>query len=208
MQGKQTMTRRYVHADANLYSHIRTLRIAAGVLSVGLLAALLGWHSATTNQRVSIPPDLRYGGQVTLNSIHPWEVYNFTGYVWQQLNRCKQDCLSDYPGNLDRLTAFVTPAFKAWLRHDSVQRAAELKGRTRYLVPTPISSYQDSVISESPTSWNVLLDVELNEDIGGVPVKRLRVRFAIRVLYRPIDPESNPWGLLLDSLLGPPERIA
>ncbi len=201
------MKRRYVHADANLYSHIRTLRVVTFLLSAGLLVSLLGWHNATNNQRISIPPNLRYGSQLTLNTIHPWEVYNFTGYIWQQLNRCKTDCLQDYSDNLDRLTAFVTPSFKAWLKHESIQRASELKGRTRYLLPSSNASYQDSVISESPDIWKVTLDVELNEDIGGVPVKRVRVRFSIRVLYQPIDPESNPWGLLLDSLPHPPERI-
>ncbi len=202
------MKRRYLHADANLYSHIGTLRIIGLILAIGLLIALLGWHNATRVQRVSIPPELRFGGLTTINRIHPWEVYNFTGYIWQQLNRCKFDCSFDYQKNLDRLTAFLSPSFKAWLKHDSIERTTELKGRTRYLLPRQETDYRKAVINESENSWRVYLDVDLSESIGGVAVKQVQIRFAIRVVYRPADPESNPWGLVLEAFIRPPERIS
>lgn len=202
------MKHRYQHADANLYSHIKTLRIIAATLVASLLIALLGWHHTARIQRVSIAPELRYGGHVALGEIHPWEVYNFAGYIWQQVNLCNSNCLEDFPNNLDRLTAFISPSFNTWLRRDNASRSAELSGRTRYILPLPDSTYASAVINETSNSWHVVLDVELHEHIDGVLVKKARVRFSLRVVFRPVDPENNPWGLLLDGMTRPPERIA
>ena len=199
---------RYLHAHSNLHSHIRTLRSILAILSISLIAALLGWHYATRVQRVSIPPELRYGAQVSLNTIHPWEVYSFAGYIWQQINRCPLDCFKDYPSNLDRLTAFITPTFKAWLRHDLDSRTGELLGRTRYLLPLPSADYTDSVLQDKSGIWRVSLDVELREDIGGVPVKSVHIRYFLRVVAKPVDPEFNPWGLQLDTMSRMPERLS
>ncbi len=199
--------RRYLHADANLYSHIVTLRAISVVLAVCLIAALLGWHHSTRVQRISIPPDLRYGSQISLNTINPWEVYNFAGYIWQQLNRCPHDCFKDYPENLERLTEFLTPEFKAWLKHDSEKRAAELLGRTRFLLPLDNANFRDAVSLDEAGNWNVTIDVELKEDIGGVSVKNVTIRYFLRVVSKSIDPEFNPWGLLLDLMPKLPQRI-
>ena len=199
---------RYLHADSNLHSHIKSLRLVSGILAVSLMISLFGWHYATRVQRVSLPPDLRYGSQILLNRIHPWEVYNFAGYIWQQLNRCPVDCFNDYPNNLDRLSAFLTPAFKAWLKHDSEKRSTEYLGRTRYILPLIESDFNYSVTQEESDSWTVVMEVELNEDIGGVPVKNVQIRYYLRVVSRHIDPEFNPWGLLLDTMPRMPERIS
>ena len=198
---------RYINADSNLYSHIRTLRLITVFLAAGLLIALFGWHHATRVQRISIPPNLTYGGEVKLNSIHPWEVYSFAGYIWQQLNRCPIDCYQDFPKNLDRLTAFITPEFKTWLKQNNEKKAAELLGRTRYILALHTNHVSQSVIEESPKQWKVTIDVELREHIGGVEVKNARIRYFLRVIALSIDPEFNPWGLLLDSMPDNPERL-
>ena len=199
--------RRYLHADANLYSHIVTLRSISVILSICLIGALLGWHHAARVQRISIPPDIRYGSQVSLNTINPWEVYNFAGYVWQQINRCPHDCFRDYPQNLERLTRFLTPEFKAWLRHDSEKRAAELLGRSRYLLPLETTNFREAVSLTDSGTWNVTIDVELKEAIGGVSVKDAKIRYYLTVVSKSIDPEFNPWGLLLDTMSKMPDRI-
>jgi len=177
------------------------------VLAICLLVSLYGWQHAAQVQRISIPPDLRYGSQVALNAINPWEVYNFAGYIWQQLNRCPHNCLEDYPKNLERLTSFLTPQFKAWLRHDRNKRTAELLGRTRFIVPLQNASFSDTVNLDQPGSWTVKLDVELKESIGGVAVKDTAIRYHLKVIAQPVDPEFNPWGLLLHTMPKLPERI-
>ncbi len=198
---------RYIHADSNLYSHIFTLRVISGILALGLITALFGWYHAARVQRISIPPNLNYGGEVTLNSIHSWEVYNFAGYIWQQLNRCPYDCLQDYPKNLERLTAFLTPSFKAWLIQKNEEKTKELTGRTRYILPIHTDNFFNSIVQENPNQWTVTIDVELREHIRGVLVKNARIRYFIRVIALPVDPESNPWGLMLDSMPQKTKRL-
>ncbi len=200
--------RRYQLADANLHGHIKTLRLICTALAICLAIALFGWHYASRVQRVSLPPDLRYGSQILVNQIHPWEVYNFAGYIWQQLNRCAIDCFKDYPENLDRLSAFLTPAFRAWLEHDNSKRSTELLGRTRYILPMVETDFNRSVIQEKSGNWTVIMEVELKEDIGGVPVKNVQMRYFLRVVAKDVDPEFNPWGLLLDTMPRLPERIS
>ena len=51
------------------------------------------------------------------------------------------------------------------------------------------------------------LDVLLVEHIGGAEVKRTAVRYTIQVLEQRIDPEFNPWGLYLDRIVRPAERL-
>ncbi len=198
---------RYLHADANLYSHIRTLRAVSIFLGLCLVGSLYGWLHAAKVQRISIPPDLRYGGQISLNTIHPWEVYNFAGYIWQQLNRCPRNCIDDYPKNLERLTEFLTPQFKAWLRRDGEKRTSEMLGRTRFLLPIGNTDFRNTVILDGSGRWTVILDVELKENIDGVSVKDTKIRYHLRVISKAIDPEFNPWGLLLDTMQKSPERL-
>ena len=198
---------RYVHADPNLYTHIKSLRAISLILSICLITALAGWYRASQVQRISIPPNLNYGSQIALNSINPWEVYNFAGYVWQQVNRCSQDCFNDYPKNLDRLTAFLTPAFKAWLKLDSNNRSGELLGRTRFLLPLANSNFYESVTQDESGAWIVQLDVQLEENIDGVPVKQVKLRYYLKIVAKRVDPEFNPWGLMLDTMPRMPERI-
>ena len=38
-------------------------------------------------------------------------------------------------------------------------------------------------------------------------VKRTAVRYTIQVLEQRIDPEFNPWGLYLDRIVRPAERL-
>ncbi len=198
---------KYLHADANLYSHIQTLRAVSVFLALSLLGSLYGWQHAAKVQRISIPPDLRYGNQVALNTIQPWEVYNFAGYIWQQLNRCPHNCITDYPANLNRLTEFLTPRFKAWLKRDGEKRASELLGRTRFILPIENSDFRNTVSLDGAGQWTIVLDVELKENIGGVSVKDAKIRYHLKIIAKSIDPEFNPWGLLLDLMPQAPERI-
>ena len=198
---------KYAYIDQNLYSHIRTLRVATITLVVLLTIALLGWWYSTGVQRLSLPPRLEYGALLESGRIDPWEVFNFCGYIWQLLNRCEKDCSRDLEKIQNRLTAFLTPEFAAWLVHDRAQRLPELHGRTRYLLPEKISWDGSQVMEILPGRWEVSLDVTLVEHIGGSKVKNTRVRYSIIVVARNIDPEFNPWGLYLDGMAKPPRRL-
>ena len=198
---------RYQFADDNLYSHIGTLRMIVIALLILLAATIAGWYDTSGVQRLSLPPQLEYAQQIVAGKVHPWEVYNFTGYVWQLLNRCETDCVEDLPARQRRMISFLTPQFAAWLDRDHVQRRNELSGRTRYLLPTE-NPWQVEYARELETgTWIVRLDVLLVEHIGSAEVKRVAVRYTIQVLEQNIDPEYNPWGLYLDRIVRPAERL-
>lgn len=76
--------RRYHAAADNFRAHIFSLRVAVGVLSGVCIALLVLLATHTSTVRLSLPPALEYGGEFAGGEIHPWEVFNFTGYVHQQ----------------------------------------------------------------------------------------------------------------------------
>ena len=166
---------RYQFADDNLYSHIRTLRMIVIALLSLQAATIAGWYATSGVQRLSLPPQLEYAQQIVAGNVHPWEVYNFTGYVWQLLNRCETDCVEDLPARQRRMISFLTPQFAGWLERDHAQRRNELSGRTRYLLPTE-NPWQVEYARELETgTWIVRLDVLLVEHIGSAEVKRTAV---------------------------------
>ena len=198
---------RYAYIDQNLYAHIRTLRTVAVILAAFLAVALGGWWYASGVQRLSLPPSLEYGAVLESGHIEPWEVYNFCGFIWQLLNRCKNDCSRDLEAAQNRLTAYITPEFRAWLANDRDQRQSELRGRTRYLLPANTVWDGSQVSEQAPGRWEVNLDVQLVEHIGGSKVKDATLRYTIVVISRRIDPEYNPWGLYLDGMASAPRRL-
>ena len=198
---------RYQYADQNLYAQIRLLRIATAILLALLSIAIAGWYAASRTQRLSLPPVLAYGAQIKTGQINTWEVYSFTGYVWQLLLRCETDCMSDQMAREKRLTAFLTPRMRTWLEADRRERASELRGRTRYLLPLADAWDPARVQQVDVNRWIVELDVLLVESIGTSEVKRTPIRYALIVLSRSIDPDFNPWGLHLDHLARPPQRL-
>ena len=199
---------RYQYADQNLYAQIRLLRIAVAVL-LGLLAfAITGWYAAGRTQRLSLPPVLTYGAVLESGKIHPSEVYVFTGYIWQQLLRCESDCSRDQQAREERLTAFLTPRFRSSLTAERTTRTSELRERSRYILPLPGAWDPSRVLQVDSNRWTVELDVLLVESIGQSEVKRVPIRYTFSVLARAIDQEYNPWGLYLDHMPTPPQRLA
>lgn len=198
---------KYQYADQNMYAQIRLLRIAVAVL-LGLLAiAIAGWYAAGRTQRLSLPPVLAYGAELESGQIHSWEVYSFAGYVWQLLQRCESDCSRDQPIREERLSAYLTPRFRNFLATERRERASELQGRSRYLLPLPDTWDSARVQQLDKNRWTVELDVLLVESIGPAEVKRVPIRYSLAVHARAIDPEYNPWGLHLDHMVRPPQRL-
>jgi len=58
-------------------------------------------------------------------------------------------------------------------------------------------------------SWTVQLDLHIDEEVKGMNVKAIDVRYPIRVINYDVDSNDNPWGLALDGFDAPgPSRIA
>jgi len=61
------------------------------------------------------------------------------------------------------------------------------------------------VVSER--DWLVTLDLSADEYYGAEQVKRVLVRYPIKVVRADVDPARNPFGLMLDCYDGTPQRI-
>ncbi len=200
----------FKHALAARDAHIITLRLALGIMAVIILALGYGWYRAPQHLTIHIPPDLRHGSTRPWWDIPPGDIYAFTFYIFQQLNRWPTNGDDDYPQNIARLRAYLTPACQARLNQDWQQRKdrGELRERVRGVYEIPGRGFKpERVAVLSRDSWTVTLDLSVDEYYQAEPVKRALVRYPVSVVRFDIDPEKNPWGLALDCFAGTPQRL-
>ncbi|MDR2111520.1 MAG: TIGR03746 family integrating conjugative element protein [Candidatus Accumulibacter sp.] len=204
---------RFRNEVLHLQAHVKSLRLALLVLFAAALLLGFGWWSAPRNLTIHVPPDLRSGSTRKWWDVPPESVYAFTFYVFQQLHRWPTNGEDDYPRNLKALSAYLTPGCQSYLRQDFETRrgAGELRGRVRGVYEIPGRGYGDDPASRvkvvSERDWLVTLDISADEYYGSEQVKRALARYAIKVLRQDVDPEKNPFGLLLDCYASPPRRI-
>ena len=182
------------------HDHIRSLRIVILCLVIAVIA--LWWRNTALQEarRIYIPPDLTQGMVTNFDNVPAPLVYTFAYYILQQLNRWTSDGEKDYPNQIYRLQGFLTPGCRAAMEADMnlKQGLGELRQRVRSMQEILGQSYVRSRVQvESGDSWNVWLDVNVNESIGGHPVKDVLLRYSLRVVRFDVDKEVNPWGLAL-----------
>ncbi|AHF02294.1 hypothetical protein THIAE_06135 [Thiomicrospira aerophila AL3] len=200
-------------------SHINTLRfglIGVSILVVVLLIIVLVQAQTPPAQRLSLPPDLRYGAQVTAGEINPWEVYAFAGTINQLVHTWNSNAQEEYSDNLGRYSALMTRRYITQKYSDYQERLKrnELQGRQR--VVAPMGGYtaenhcgfyhRDCVQVLSPGRWQVWLDVNIKDyqrttrgnNQAPFLLRDINVRVPIIVIYEPDNTEFNPWGLKLD----------
>lgn len=196
------MTRkRFTDAVASKDSHIITLRIALGLCVAAMFLLWMGWRSAPRQLTVHIPPDMRQTSVQNAGAVPTANVYTFASYIFQQLQYWREDGDADYPNNIYRLQAFLTPDYQAYLTADFERRhgKGETRGRRRSIAELPGAGFTpDRVHIESDGSWIVWFDSEIREYAEGMHVKTAYVRWPLRVVRYDFNRELNPWGLALD----------
>ena len=180
--------------------HIYTLRLAVVCLLVAVAA--LWWRNGVLQEtrRLYIPPDLTQGLVTNFETVPAPTVYTFAYYIFQQLNRWPSDGEKDYPKQIYALQGFLTPGCRAALEADmnTKQEQGELRQRVRAIQEIPGQTYtRQRVQIETSSAWNIWLDVNVTESIGGHPVKDVLLRYPLRVVRFDVDKEVNPWGLAL-----------
>ncbi|RUT42380.1 TIGR03746 family integrating conjugative element protein [Pseudomonas sp. PAMC 29040] len=204
---------RFKNEITHLQSHIKTLRLGLGALLVIALVMGGGWWSAPRDLTVHVPPDLRSGSTRKWWEVPPESVYAFSFYIWQQLQRWPTNGDEDYARNIHVLAPYFTPACQTFLRNDYEYRrtAGELRQRVRGLYEIPGRGYGENPTQRvkvvSDRDWIVTLDVTADEYYGAEQVKRALVRYPLKVVRVDVDPERNPFGLVLDCYSGAPQRI-
>lgn len=205
---------RFKNEVLHLQSHVKSLRLGTVGLLIMAMGLGAGWWSAPRDLTIHVPPDLRSGSTRKWWEVPPESVYAFTFYIFQQLNRWPSDGEVDYSRNLQTLSAYLTPECRAFLTEDYDQRrrSGELRKRTRGIYEIPGRGYADDpttrVKAISHSDWLVTLDINADEYHGAEQIKRALVRYPIKVARLDIDPELNPFGLVLDCYDGTPQRIS
>ncbi|MCX8967298.1 TIGR03746 family integrating conjugative element protein [Erwinia psidii] len=200
----------FKHALAARDAHITTLRLVIGLLLLMVAALWYGWQSAPRHLTIYNPPDLRAG------STRPWweiplgQVYAFSFYIFQQLNRWPTNGEEDYPRNLKALSAYLTPACQMQLEDDHRQRRdlGELRDRVRGVYEIPGRVFHNRRVQVLDRDrWTVTLDLAVDEYYRAEPVKRALVRYPLNIVRYDVDSEKNPWGLALDCFAAPPQKL-
>ncbi len=200
----------YRHAIDNARLHIRSLWIVITLLSWIIAFAFYGWHHTPERLRVHIPPDLRSGTVQQVGEVPPANVYAFTHYIFQQINRWPNNGEQDYGKRIYSLAAYMTPRFQASLKADLDLRGrrGELAYRTRVVSELPGHGYEERRVDLLGNGvWVVWLDLQIRETVQGMEVKDTVIRYPLRVVRYEVDPESNPWGLALDGFAEEPHRM-
>ena len=190
-------------------SHILTLRILIGILAIALFYSIAGWKAAPEHIKIDIPPDLRSGSTRGIQERHPFNVYAFGYYIFQQMNNWPVEGIEDYKKQINRLSCYITPRFKGELERDYEQRLKRHElNRTRALQEMPDRPYTDKrVYVESGDSWVAFYDVNIKETFRSEIVKDIFVRYPVRIVRWDVDPECNLWGLALDGFYKNPKRL-
>lgn len=190
-------------------AHITTLRILIAFIAVALILTILGWKNAPDHIKIDIPPDLRSGSTRGIDERHPFNIYAFGYYIYQQINNWPVKGTDDYKKQIERLTCYVTPKFKGELLRDYDKRLKRHElNRTRAMQEMQDRPYDDKrVFSQSSDSWISYYDVNIKETFRSEVVKDIFVRYPIRIVRWDVDPECNLWGLALDGFYGEASRL-
>ncbi len=194
--------------DANS-SHIMTLRIIIMLLIIILLYSISGWKAAPQHIKIDIPPDLRTGSTRGIKERHPFNIYSFGLYIFQQLNNWPVMGLDDYRKQIGALSCYFTPRFKGELERDYTRRQKNHElNRTRAMQEVPDKPYEPNrIYKESDDTWVAYYDINIKETFRAEIIKNIFVRYPIRVVRWDVDPECNLWGLAIDGYFGEPTRL-
>ncbi|WP_193092059.1 PFL_4703 family integrating conjugative element protein [Halomonas colorata] len=202
---------RYRHALFARDSHILTLRLIIAALLALCTMMWWGWKSAPTDLTIHNPPDLRSGSTRAWWEVDPSNVYAFSFYVWQQINRWPSNGEEDYRQNLYSYQNFLTPSCQIELNREYERRrnSNELNNRVRGIYEIPGRGYRPEAVDViSRDSWVVTLDLAIDEQYRGTPVRDIYIRYPLRVVRADVDPASNPWGLQIDCFDEIPQRLS
>lgn len=189
--------------------HIRTLQFVLGVAVLIIIAMWWGWKSAPSRINVDIPPDLRTGSTRKIGERHPFNVYAFGYYIFQQVNNWPRKGSDDYMERINSMSCYFTPNFKKMLLDDYEKKKMKHElNRKRAIQEIPGRGYsQKRVFVESPDSWVAYYDISLRETYRGSSIKEAMIRYPVRIVRWDVDPECNLWGLALDSFYETPRRL-
>lgn len=198
----------YENELANKKLQIRMLAATSAGLAILAACAMYGWKSTQLNQVLHVPPDLSLGAQIKIGEVPPPTVYAFAYYMMQQLNRWPENGEVDAGKNIYRLAPMLTDECKVTLQKelDLKSKRGELSLRTRTFTELPGAGYEDKRVEKigKNNKWWVQIDSEIEERQNGILIKKVPIRYTLKVIAVKADYEQNPWNLAIDCF--DPER--
>ncbi len=195
-------------------SSIENERMIKNVWKTGcfmLFFALLYSHGMhlyfLNNKPLYLPPNLESGATIQQGKIYKYNVFTYTFYIFQNLNKWADNGTIDYEKKIAQSKPFITNNYFNALKANYFikQKNGELGGRTKSLILMDGHLFTEkSVDVNSDGSWTVYLDVAVRETLYGEQIKKRYVRYSMRVIYDFDNPEYNKWGLKLDGLVSKP----
>lgn len=203
------------------------LKYCQGVIAllVLMIAGLgVGWDRARQEAVIHLPPNLEDGAQVKLNQPQRSHIFAFASRILQVINHWQNNGATDYGKAIDSVKPYLTPRFYAELKYDLEQRLVnpvdgtgtavdELTGRVRSMQILLASDHKifadDRVTARGQGEWVAQLDMHIEEQVKGMLVKSVNVRYPVRVVRYDVDLNANQWGLALDGYAEPgPTRLS
>lgn len=215
----------YRNENENLKVRVKYLWSMVGLLCVIIGGMGIGWDRARQDAVIHLPPNLEGAGLAKVNQPGRIHIYAFATRILQVINHWQTDGATDYGKAIDSVKPYLTPRCHAELKYDEEQRLVnpvdgtgtpidELSGRVRSMQPLLAAGKakvfdDDKVTVHAPGQWTALLDMHIEEQVKGLLVKSVNVRYPVRVIRYDVDLNANPWGLALDCYDAPgPTRLA
>jgi len=178
------------------------VRLLSRIVFLSFLVMIIQTISLAGIQKdftIHIPPDLRSGITKNIKDIDEYNVYLFAQYLLQQLNNWETNGAVDFPNQVNKLSAFLTPSYQQTLKSHIIENLnGELRNRVRLFKPISGSSFDENDVEVVGDSWIIWLDVNIVETVHGLPVKTMMLRYPIKVVRYDTNREGNPWQLALD----------
>jgi integrating conjugative element protein (TIGR03746 family) len=180
-------------------------------LGVLLLFGLMVHKSKINDFTIHIPPDLTAGKVQNINHVAHASVYTFSTYIYQQINRWKEDGKKDFTKNIETLRFYLTPRYYQQLKTEYKKKLqqGELQGRIRGVSEMAGHNYTEDKVTmlAKNRAWEVKVDLNVQEWFRGMEVKNVNIQYPLKVVRFDIDKERNPWGLALDGYVSKPIKI-
>lgn len=189
---------------------IRVQWVLLGLLAVICLMILWTLKSESQTQRVFITPQLlKAGGHVTSHLIPKETVYAFAFEIFSGIHSWEHDGATDYPHNIARYRAYLSPRFHAKLLGDVKHRQSQSAlHRVRLVSNASTEGFSPERVKVIGTGvWDVTLTLDVMETVTDKVVKHVLLQYVVRVrrIQSPIS--VNPWGLVLADTVGTPHRL-
>jgi len=178
----------------------RNLTIAVCVLGAVCLGLIILSNNLSRTVTVEVMPDTGSIQSIQSGETQPHNAFGIATLVLLGLNTWNEDGESEYEENILRYRPFIDNQFLEWLVSDYRSRKQgnninELKFRTRRLTMTE-QFYQPAMVKAvGAGTFEVTLELEVQEKIGDLLVKHFKGKFKVNVARQAAPRNVNPWQL-------------